>query len=71
MGQLKYARVQKNYDSDFKRLEVNCLPGTDADRLWTAMKAALLQCPRVEELQGIAPPGDLARRLQEWLDAEP
>ena len=65
--QVRYVRVTKCYDKTMKKLEVNCYPDCQSYKLWQVIKAFLLK-GGCKELPGLAPPGDLERRIQKALD---
>ena len=68
LKQVKYCRVQKCYDQSFKRLEVSIVPNSDSATIWQMVLPMLLEMPNVEEMSPMAPPGNLERQIQQWLD---
>ena len=62
--EMKYARLQKCWAKDMKRLEVNCTPGTKTAALWEVMKTDLRNQKWASERRGMAPPGDLEEKIQ-------
>ena len=66
--EVKYARVQKNYKADMKRLEINIREGTPSAQVWDVIRMDLCSFADVKELPGVAPAGDLERQLQRFLD---
>ena len=63
-------RLNKMHDSDLRRLEVNIREPSDCYEIYMLMKADMLSIPGSAALTGIAPPGDLSRKIQEFLDKE-
>eukprot|EP00971_Amphidinium_carterae_P232498 4614056-Amphidinium_carterae.1 len=59
--EVKYFRVAKTYNKDFKRLEVNFRVGSDTELMWNMLERALLKRAQWEPLPSMAPPGDLER----------
>ena len=66
--EVKYARVQKNFRPELKRLEINLMESSPSDKVWAIIKADLRRDQGVRELPGVAPAGDLERQLQRFLD---
>lgn len=76
---VKHAKVSKMYQQDVKRLEVACPMSMvcnlqDSDHItpawmWLKAKSLLLKDSTVRELAGMAPKGDLERKLQDFVDA--
>ena len=64
--QVRYERVCKCYDKTMKKLEVNCFPNSQSYILWQLIKLYLITGCR--ELPGVAPMGDLERRIQKAID---
>eukprot|EP00974_Lingulodinium_polyedra_P060468 5829922-Lingulodinium_polyedra.AAC.1 len=64
------------FGDQFKRLEVN-IPekhffsplSPSALEVWAVLRKDILSLPESQMLEGIAPPGDLERRAQAWIDA--
>lgn len=73
LGQVNHSVVSKNWGQATKKLEVrveerNCSAQQfDVHHLWQDMKVHILSCNEAEELPGVAPRGDLERKLQEYL----
>ena len=65
---VKFVRINKMYSSEHKRLEVNVKPDTIHEKMWHTIRADILTLPESNHLEGMAPPGDLTRKVQEWLD---
>ena len=65
---VRYWRTQRNVDRDLKRIEFNVNIGTKAHEVSLIIKTALLSQEGVREMPGIAPAGDLQRKIQAWLD---
>ena len=53
--EVKHVRVVKAYKQEFRKLEISIKDGTPSDKMWLAIKADLLEVPRVDELPGVAP----------------
>ena len=66
---VRYWRIQRNFDRDFKRIELNVNIGTKAHAVSLIVKDMLIQQEGVREMPGIAPAGDLERKVQAWLDS--
>ena len=80
---IRHCRVAKMYKSEFKRLEVSCpleqncqagaapatVDGLTPTWAWVQMKAVILKTDGFMTLEGIAPAGDMERRVQEYLDS--
>lgn len=66
-AQVRHVRVCKCYDKTMKKLEVNCFPGSQSYLLWQVLKD-YLKGKGCKELPGIAPMGDLERRIQKAID---
>ncbi len=56
------------FDNKFRKIEVNVKDRTKAVLVWDVMKEALLKEKDATELDGVAPPGDLAKQLQQFLE---
>eukprot|EP00972_Heterocapsa_arctica_P081105 11950558-Heterocapsa_arctica.AAC.1 len=67
--QVRHVRVCKCYNKDMKKLEVNTKQDSRSYHIWQIMKEKLIGAG-CRELAGIAPPGDLERRIQKALDDE-
>ena len=65
---VRYWRIQRNFDREFERIEFNVNIGTKARRVSLIITAALLSQGGVREMPGIAPAGDLEGKVQVWLD---
>ena len=63
----KYARITKMYDQEHKRLEVNFRDISDEAKLWEACVLPAVLAEGATQLEGVAPQGDLERRIQESL----
>ena len=70
MGEnVKYARVAKMYGEGFKRIEFQARQLSEEDQIWKeVMLPLMLREPKAEKLEGVPPPGDLERRIQEIID---
>jgi hypothetical protein len=66
---VRFWRIQRNYDREFKRIEYSVNVGTQAHAVAIIIHKELLTNEGVRELPGIAPAGDLERKVQAWLDA--
>ena len=64
---VSYARVVKTLNQRTKRTEVKIIDGTAAGPIWLIIKNLMIQ-KGAEELEGVAPPGDLERKIQECID---
>ena len=60
----KYTRITKMYDQEHKRLEVNFRDTSDEARLWEACLLPAVLAEGATQLEGVAPQGDLERRIQ-------
>lgn len=65
-SEVTYARVRKNYNKDFVCLEFNVRDATASRPLYESMKKWINTLPDTSELPGVAPPGDLERKVQQW-----
>ena len=65
---VKYARIQRNFKAELKRLEINIMNQSPSDEVWRIIKEDLKRDKDVRELPGVAPAGDLERQLQRFLD---
>ena len=78
-----HVRVSKMYDSTVKRIEVGCpnlsmknLETEDLDHMdpawaWLVIKRHIvMQEKGYKEMLGLAPQGDLERKIQSWLDED-
>jgi hypothetical protein len=65
--EVTYARVRRNYNKEAVCLEFNVKDGTDSYKIYSNMVQWLLRQPATTELPGVAPPGDLERKVQQWL----
>ena len=66
--QVLHVRLAKNFDKDYRRLECNFKQNSPSERMYAMMKPFLLRIPDAHALPGIAPAGDIAKKLQQWLD---
>ena len=67
--QVKFARLKKIHDRKRIHLEMNVKPGTDSNDLYEGgLKEWILHHPECDKIVGQAPPGDLERRIQQWLE---
>ena len=81
---MRHCRISKLYKSEFKRLEISCpleqniVPGQIPDTVdgltpswaWVQMRQVLMKGSNpMMPLGGIAPAGDMERRIQEHLDS--
>eukprot|EP00929_Paragymnodinium_shiwhaense_P041307 TRINITY_DN21468_c0_g3_i3.p2 TRINITY_DN21468_c0_g3~~TRINITY_DN21468_c0_g3_i3.p2 ORF type:complete len:267 (-),score=55.76 TRINITY_DN21468_c0_g3_i3:102-902(-) len=69
--QVRYCRMVDTYQKKIcRRLEVNFAEKSTSDLFWKATaEPLLLMVPGVRRLPGIAPPGDMERRIQAELEA--
>ena len=65
LREVAYARVQKCYEREFRKLELNVAEGTPSHQVFSYLVDFLERTPNVVEKPGQAPPGDLERRLQQ------
>ena len=65
---VRYVRVAKTYQKEYKRLEISVRPSTMSAEVWCIMHEALLELKGAKDLEGMAPPRDLEHKLQDWLD---
>jgi len=68
--EVKHVQVAKAWDAQYKKLEVSTTHDTPSAKLWDKIKALILKDPACKELPGRAPPGDLERQLQTYLDSQ-
>jgi len=70
MTAVNYCRVAKTHDSKFKRLEIGFGMDESEERVIYRefLKPTLLLQEKSRLLKGIAPPGDLERQIQKWID---
>ena len=67
--EVKYARIQKNFNSELKRLGINIVDQSPSDKVWRIIKEDLKRDKDARELPGVAPAGDLERQqLQRFFD---
>ena len=67
--QARHCKVAKAFHSHHKKLEPMIRPGSDAEEVWS--KGILLMISKekhFKQMSGIAPRGDLERRLQKFLE---
>ena len=55
------------YRQDHKKLEANVHENTPSYTVWQLIKQDLLKTKGCQQLAATAPPGDLERKLQEWI----
>ena len=65
---VRYVCVAKMYQKAHKRLEISVRPSTMSAEVWCIMHESLLELKGAKDLEGMAPPGDLEHKLQDWLD---
>ncbi|OLQ13632.1 hypothetical protein AK812_SmicGene2272 [Symbiodinium microadriaticum] len=65
---VKYARIQRNFKAELKRLEINIVDQSPSDEVWRIINKDLKRDEDGRELPGVAPGGDLERQLQRFLD---
>ncbi len=66
--EVNYCRIAKAWDKRFIKLQVNCVPQTASWKLWQRIKEKIVLVPdKYVELPGIAPEGDMEKKLQEFL----
>ena len=65
---VKHWRVQRNHAREYKRLEYNIVPGSPAERVTEIIVRDVLTDKGAQRLQGVAPAGDMERKIQSWLD---
>eukprot|EP00959_Pyramimonas_sp_CCMP1952_P057164 1193123-Pyramimonas_sp.AAC.1 len=68
LKEVQYARCCKTYDSKTKRLEVNVKPNSDSEKVLQQILVPLWLRDKAVKLEGVAPPGDLERRIQQAID---
>lgn len=61
-------KIQRAYKPRHKRIVCAIKPSTPSARLWEVALEPWLLKSGARKLQGVAPKGDLERRLQEWID---
>ena len=67
---IKLCRVAKNFDREFKKLEINVVVGTPSAEIWSLIKSAMVQdADTFAMLPGVAPEGGMEKRLQQWLES--
>lgn len=69
-AQCKYAKITKCLTQSHKKCEVNATPGSQMD-MWfdTCFGPSLTQVEAGTPLEGVAPPGNMERILQQQIDS--
>ena len=68
-SQVRHCKIVKAFDKKFKKLEVHIVQGTEALKLWNLVVQAMsIKDKSFKILAGIAPRGDLERKLQDYLE---
>ena len=67
--QIRHCKFQKAWDKKHKKLEIMLVPQSMADTIWPVMESILKREQFWKPLVGIAPKGDLERKLQKFLDS--
>ena len=79
---IKHWAVSNMYDRDVMRLEISfhdnavlppgVTPANNRDPAWLARLIVqdIASQPKVERLPGMAPKGDIAQKIQKWLDSQ-
>lgn len=66
---VKYARISKQWDPQYKRIEFNAKENTEEHHVfYQCLLPTILAEGGAEELEGVAPPGDLERKVQEAIN---
>eukprot|EP00974_Lingulodinium_polyedra_P092483 8959637-Lingulodinium_polyedra.AAC.1 len=66
---VKYCRIAKTNSNNDKRLELNMVENSEAQNIWfTTVEKAWLVQERSHRLPNMAAPGDMERKIQEFLD---
>lgn len=66
---VKYCRIAKTNSKNDKRLELNMVENSEAQNIWfTTVEKAWLVQERSHRLPNMAAPGDMERKIQEFLD---
>ncbi|CAK0789186.1 unnamed protein product [Prorocentrum cordatum] len=68
MKEVRYARCCKTYDNKIKRLEANVVTNCDSDICFQQVTVPLRIRSKAVKLEGVAPLGDLERRIQTAID---
>ena len=67
--QVTYCRINKAHGSDFKKLEFRFIEGSQAENVFnTVIKPIMVDKDKAVEKKGVAPPGDLERQVQTFID---
>lgn len=69
MEHVPYCRVRKTFNRDYMNLEIHVMRGTHSRGIYEMVREWVLSLKGAAQLPGTAPPGDLGRKLQEWLEA--
>ena len=77
---IKHCRYSKMFHNTEKRLEISApfenqtnKDEAQEDQLtptwaWMQIREVILKNPKAYQMEGVAPPGDLERKVQEWID---
>ena len=68
--EVRYVRVAKSHQASQRKLEFSFLHGTSSETIFrTVILPDLMTTGECTPLPGVAPPGDLERKVQKLLDA--
>eukprot|EP00404_Azadinium_spinosum_P041757 CAMPEP_0180830898 /NCGR_PEP_ID=MMETSP1038_2-20121128/76053_1 /TAXON_ID=632150 /ORGANISM="Azadinium spinosum, Strain 3D9" /LENGTH=218 /DNA_ID=CAMNT_0022874065 /DNA_START=528 /DNA_END=1181 /DNA_ORIENTATION=+ len=63
---LKYVKISRAWDRDHKKLEISVDDSSPSFPIYQILHEFLIQQDGIAELPGMAPAGDLERKIQEW-----
>eukprot|EP00929_Paragymnodinium_shiwhaense_P079726 TRINITY_DN41558_c0_g1_i1.p3 TRINITY_DN41558_c0_g1~~TRINITY_DN41558_c0_g1_i1.p3 ORF type:complete len:229 (+),score=74.86 TRINITY_DN41558_c0_g1_i1:841-1527(+) len=67
--EVKYCRIMNTFNKRVtRRLEVSFAEGSNSQQMWNCIEPHFLNMPDHKKLPGIAPPGDMERRIQAALE---
>lgn len=69
---VKHVKLAKAFNKDHKKLHVCLRPGSPSSELMRAVLIPMFKDHKetaLRVLQGVAPRGDLERRVQQWLES--
>ena len=65
--EVKHIRIAKMWNGDYKKVEINIKDGSEADQIMEIIYTLVRKDRGFKDLPGVAPPGDLEAKLQQWL----
>jgi len=66
-SQVPYVIIAKSYYPNTKKLLIHVRPNTDSSKIYAVFRELFLKHQHVHLLPGCAPPGAMARKIQEWV----